>query len=98
MIKLIGLNDDYHDTIFYDENGHSYHMNSLIWILAQPHEEIYDIRYLLYPNIDEDDENTQNDFDIVSYGIKSSEDEYKKAFNRLWNYFNTEGIEKVCLG
>lgn len=55
-------------------------MNSLIWILAQPHEETYDIRHLLYPDIDEDDENTQNDFDIVNCDVKSSENEYKAAF------------------
>lgn len=97
MIKILGLNDDYHDTIFYDEEGHSYHMGTLIWILSQPHDEIYDVRYLLFPNIDEDDEYTIEQFMIVSENQKHGA-EYKKAFNHLWNYINTEKIMNCCIG
>lgn len=89
-IRILALNDSNHDTTFYLEDDITgYDMRGFVKLLAQPHLENYQVRYVyLIDDISENDIMAQEAFDVIDCHTKLMP--RQKAFDFLWDIYSKE--------
>ncbi len=88
-IRILGLNDDNHQTVFINEAqiGNFYTGNQLINMLAKPHTNEFEVKTAYLINLETEEESFAFELlEEASYRniIAISYEEYQKLFNILW--------------
>ena len=81
IVRVLAMNDDYHDTHFVMEDGADLNFHEFIIKMAQPHEEKYSVRMVYICDLPEEDKFVDA-FDFIESGPYN--DIWVESFDMLW--------------